>query len=227
MWCCIFFSFRQFLPVFLLLALPCAIAIETIHRRSRLIFYVCMTIFAAYSILGFIPVFRIFFPFIGLKQTQVSYLTDRLDIYPAVEKMNGLQSNGKILFLGESRSAYLKHPAIVPSRYDYNPMFEWVSQSKDAKALFARFKQEGVQFIFCNWREYAHLAGKTGILPVDLLPPRFLSALPQDGTTASGNRIARLNNHDREILREFLSRYVVPIWQASGILYFYEIRSPK
>ncbi len=226
-WCCIFFSFRQFLPVFLLLSLPCAIAIETIYRRSHVTFYVCVTIFAAYSILGLIPVFRIFFPLIGLNQTQVSYLKDRLDYYPAAEKMNSLQSNGKILFLGESRSAYLKHPAIVPSRYDYNPMFEWASQSKDSTALFARFKQEGVQFIFCNWREYAHLAGKTGILPVDLLPPRFLSALPQDGTTASGNKIARLNNHDREILREFLSRYVVPIWQASEILYFYEIRSSK
>ncbi|HEY7160904.1 MAG TPA: hypothetical protein VH815_06565, partial [Acidobacteriota bacterium] len=138
-----------------------------------------------------------------------------------------LKSNGKILFLGESRSAYIKTASIVPSRYDYNPMFEWVSQSKDSEALFARFKQEGVQFIFCNWKEYAHLAGKTGILPVDLLPPRFLSALPQDEITASGNKIAKLNTHDQQILHDFLSRYVVPIWQSSGILYLYEIRSAK
>lgn len=227
LWCCIFFSFRQFIPVFFLLALPSAITIEAIYKRSRLLIYTCLTIFAVYSALGLVSVYRVFFPLIDLKQTQNNYLTTRLDYYPAAVKMNALQSTNKILFLGESRSAYVKHPAIVPSRYDYNPMFEWISQSKDSTMLFARFKQEGVQFIFCNWKEYAHLTGKTGLLPMDLLPPRFLSALPQNGITVSGNKIAKLNSRDHEILRDFLSRYVVPIWQSSGMFYLYEIRSSK
>lgn len=227
LWWFTFFSFRQFIPVFFLLSLPSAIAIETIHNRSRLLSYACLIIFAAYSVLGLIAVFRNFFPLLSPTQTEANYLTARLDYYPAAETMNALESNGKILFLAESRSAYVKHSAIVPSRYDYNPLFEWVSQSKDSATLFARFKQEGVQFIFCNWKEYAHLAGKTGILPVDLLPPRFLSALPQGGLSVSGNKIAKLNSHDHEILRQFLSKYVVPIWQSSGIFYLYEIRASK
>jgi hypothetical protein len=227
LWVCIFFSFRQFLPVFFLLSLPAAIAIEAIYHRSRLLFYGCVVIFSVYFVLGLKPVFRLFFPLIVVRQTQASYLTDYLDYYPTAENMNGLKPIGKILFLGESRSAYVKHQAIVPSRYDYNPMLKWLSQSKDPTALLARFKQEGVQFIFCNWKEYAHLAGKTGLLPKDLLPPRFLSALPGEGISASGNRIARLNNRDREILREFLSLYIVPIRQASGVFYLYEVRSSK
>ena len=186
-----------------------------------------MAVFGVYSVLGLFPIFRIFFPLILPGQTKANYLITRLDYYSAAAKMNDLPSGGKILFLGESRSAYVKHPVIVPSRYDYNPMFDWASQSKDSEALFARFKEEGVQFIFCNWKEYAHLAGKTGILPIDLLPPQLLSALPKDGSAVSGNRIAKLNNHDREILHEFLSRHVVPIWQSSGNFYFYEIRSSK
>jgi hypothetical protein len=227
LWIFIFFSFRQFIPVFFLLSLPSAIAIQAIHKRSRVLFYACIAVFAAYSALALVPVFRTFFPFIDLKQTQANYLMTNLDYYPAAARINSLQPNGKILFLGESRSAYVKRTSIVPSRYDYNPMFDWISQSKDSEALFARFKQEGVQFIFCNWKEYAHLAGKTGLLPVDVLPPRFSSALPQDGITASGNKIAKLNSHDQQILHEFLSKYVVPIWQSSGILYLYEIRSSK
>ncbi len=225
LWVCVFFSFRQFIPVFFLLSLPSAIAIGAIYRRSQLLFYGCMSVFAVYSALALMPVFRGFFPLIGLRQTQASYLKTYLDYYPAAEKMSVLHSSGKILFLGESRSAYIKQPVIVPSRYDYNPMFEWLSQSKDSTALFARFRQEGVQFIFCNWKEYAHLAGKSGILPMDLLPPRFAASLPAGGIAATGNKMSRLNSHDSEILREFLSRYVVPVWQSSGILYLYEIRS--
>lgn len=227
LWISLFFSFRQFIPVFFLLSLPSAIAIETIHKRSRLIFYICMIVFTVYSVLGLFPIFRIFFPLILPGQTKTNYLATRLDYGAAAAKINELQSGSKILFLGESRSAYVKHPAIVPSRYDFNPMFDWAAQSKDSEALFARFKQEGVQFIFCNWKEYAHLAGKTGILPIDLLPSQLLSALPKEGSAVSGNKIAKLNNHDREILREFLSRHVVPIWQSSGNFYFYEIRSSK
>jgi hypothetical protein len=227
LWISIFFSFRQFIPVFFLLSLPSAIAIEAIYKRSRLLFYLVIAVFAVYSVLGLFPIFRIFFPLIYPAQTKTNYLITRLDYYSAAKKINDLGTKGKILFLGESRSAYVKHPSIVPSRYDYNPMFEWASQSKDSEALFARFKQEGVQFIFCNWKEYAHLAGKTGILPIDLLPPQLLSALPKDGSAVSGNKIARLNKHDREILREFLSRHVVPVWQSAGNFYFYEIRSSK
>lgn len=227
LWISIFFSFRQFIPVFFLLSLPSAIAIEGIYKRSRLLFYLGIAVFAVYSVFGLFPIFRIFFPLIYPAQTKTNYLITRLDYYSAAEKINDLRTSAKILFLGESRSAYVKHPAIVPSRYDYNPMFEWASQSKDSEALFARFQQEGVQFIFCNWKEYAHLAGKTGILPIDLLPPKLLSALPEDGTAVSGNKIAKLNNHDREILREFLSRHVVPVWQSAGNFYFYEIRSSK
>jgi hypothetical protein len=227
LWISIFYSFRQFIPVFFLLSLPSAIAIESIHKRSRLLFYICIAAFAMYSVLGLFPVFRILFPLILPGQTKTNYLFTRLDYYSAAAKINDLQSSGKILFLGESRAGYVRHPAIVPSRYDNNPMFDWASQSKDSEALFARFKQEGVQFIFCNWKEYAHLAGKTGLLPIDLLPPPLLSSLPQGGTTASGNKIAKLNNHDREVLREFLSKHVIPIWQSAGNFYFYEIRSSK
>jgi hypothetical protein len=227
LWISIFFSFRQFIPVFFLLSLPSAIAIEEIHKRSRLLFYVCIAVFAVYSVLGLFPIFRILFPFINPGQTKTNYLTTKLDYYSAATEINALHTSGKILFLGESRSAYIKHPSIVPSRYDKNPMFDWTAQSKDSEALFTRFKQEGVQFIFCNWKEYAHLAGKTGLLPIDILPRTFLSALPQDGIAASGNKIAKLNNHDREILREFLSKHVVPVWQSSGTFYFYEIRSSK
>ena len=43
-WISVFFSFRQFIPVFFLLSLPSAIAIETIHKRSRVIFYICMAL---------------------------------------------------------------------------------------------------------------------------------------------------------------------------------------
>jgi hypothetical protein len=138
--------------------------------------------------------------------------------------MNGLQSKSKILFLGETRSAYVKHPAIVSSTFDQNPLWRWVSEAQNSAELLHRFRRENVEFIFCNWKEYARVAEKVGMLPVDILPPAFAAQLKLNGRTRTGLPLQRLDAKKRQMVKEFFSRYSVFEWRHGDHLFFLRIQ---
>jgi hypothetical protein len=138
--------------------------------------------------------------------------------------MNALNSEGKTLFIGETRSSYVNRKTIVSSRYNYNPLFKWITESRDVNELVKRFQKEEVQYVFINWREYRHILIKSGILYLDLLPSRFRNEIPSNLLAHSGSRIHYLNKRDASLLQQFLSSYVIPIWQSDDTFYLYQMQ---
>ena len=103
-WLLVFFSFRQFLPVFFLLALPSAIGFHALVKRLRIVSLVLLLLICIQFVTCLIPVFGKFFPLIRIQESQSDYLRANLDYFKGAEKMNALNSGGKILFIGETRS---------------------------------------------------------------------------------------------------------------------------
>jgi hypothetical protein len=223
-WLLVFFSFRQFLPGFLLLALPSAIGFHALVKRSRIVSLVLLLLICIQFVTCLIPVFGKFFPLIRVRESQSDYLRANLDYFKGAEKMNALNSGGKILFIGETRSSYVNRKTIVSSRYNYNPLFKWVTESRDVNELVKRFQKDEVQYVFINWREYRHILIKSGILYLDILPSRFRNEIPPNLMAHSGSRIHYLNKRDASLLQQFLSSYVIPIWQSDDTFYLYQMQ---
>jgi hypothetical protein len=151
-------------------------------------------------------------PVISIKQSQRKYLEQNLDYYPFAIWTEFVQTNGKILMLGESRTAYLHLPVLTSTPFDKHPFFFWLSRATTYKDLQKKFVESKIEYMMVNWREYARFAEKCGILPIDPVPPRFRDVFSK-GKARTGVPLAHLKPNELQILSEFSRQCLKPQWR--------------
>jgi hypothetical protein len=97
-------------------------------------------------------------PYILGLEDETHYLERAIPSYPAMRYINEkLPGEGKVLFVGETRSYYLNHPLICVSAYNTHPLSKIVREAKDGKEIREKLREMGVRYILFNQRETGRL----------------------------------------------------------------------
>jgi hypothetical protein len=222
-WAFAFRDFRQFCPIFLLGHVPFAIAIQDLFRLKKWIPILLLAASAIFTVSLLLPVFRNHMPLIRNTQNQEEYLEAKLDYYAFAKWTSSIQTDGRVLMLGESRTAYLHVPVITSTPFDKHPFFQWLSQSNSFKDLQKEFEDSHIQYMMVNWLEYARYAEKCGLLPIDPVPPRFRDAFKR-GKARTGLPLAHLNQEKIQILSDFSKQCLVPTWRMGDQYLVWQVR---
>jgi hypothetical protein len=195
-WLIIFPNFRQFFPVFPLLYRPIGDALQWLKDRIKKLFPIVWISAFICSCYFLLPIYRSYFPLIHLDQTQDQYLDRMLDYYSAVKSIDG--TAGKVLLIGETRTAYIHSPVIACTAYDQQPLLLWLAQTKSAEELLEQMTRKDVRYILYNRQEMTRLVQKY--------------------------RIWRATPQQELLLQTFLRTYAIPKGR-SGPVYVFEIRT--
>jgi hypothetical protein len=225
-WLFIFRDLRQFFAVLLLLGLMSYSSFDYLSKRSNRLVLACMGLCAAVSLYFLYPVYRLWFPLILPSKTAVQYLKEHLDYYPMAEKINQLNTRDRILGVGETRSAYITKPMIVPSAFDQNPLLSYLAESKSAEELLAKLRNDKIGYLLFNWSEYRRLLLKCRLLPVDLLPASIRGPLLAEASRKN-LQLPKLGATQKEILQDFFSKYVSSLYRMGDSMILYEIKNPS
>ncbi|MCX7956388.1 MAG: glycosyltransferase family 39 protein [Endomicrobia bacterium] len=80
--------------------------------------------------------------------------------YPVVDYINtNLNENAKIMFLGETRTTYLKRRSVFHGVADFSPLIETLKKVNDYELLYDEFKKQNITHILLNVPEAKRLAG--------------------------------------------------------------------
>lgn len=181
---------RYFLPIFMVLALPLAMAWEnfgqkfTRYRRTAFLLLFALVLLQAVQAvsllermtLGASYVWRIWR---GKLPADTQYLAI-IPYYPAIEFINTrLPEHVRIAFLGEDRTFYIKRPFLASSLFDQNQVLNDFLSSPDAATWAERLRRRGVTHI--------------------LYTPHGLARMGKSSTTyqvspAQGQRLANILN---------------------------------
>ena len=222
-WSFLFRDFRQFFPVFLLIHIPCALALHDLFVYKKWLPALILVISAIFSVQLLLPVFRHHIPLLRFDQNQEMYLKENLDYYPLTKWSESVQENGKMLMLGETRVAYLKVPVVATTAFDKHPFFKWLSQASNPQDLYKQFRDSNIEFMMVNWHEYARFAEKCGLLPVDPVPPAFRDVFKK-GKARTGVPLAHLTKQQMEVLSEFSKNCLIPKWRMGDQYLVWEVR---
>jgi hypothetical protein len=225
-WVFIYRDLRQFFALLPLLGLMTYGSLLYLSKRSSKLLIACLAICAGVSIYFLYPVYSRWFPLIFPSKSSVQYLQENLDYYSIAQEINGMDSKKKILALGETRSAYITKPMIVPSAFDKNPFFEYLAHSRSKDDFLYQLNKHEIGYIFCNWAEYRRLVQKCGLLPVDVLPRSFGATLLQ-GASAKGSGFRQLKPAEKEILQLFFLENTVLERRKGDYLFLYRIVRSK
>jgi hypothetical protein len=160
-WLLIFPNFRQFFPVFLLLAPVFYAGWNFLANRSTILYAAGLIVCAVVAFFFLYPIYRYYFPLIKVCETQQQYLREHLDYYPAAELANRSHRSG-ILF-GDTRTAYYEVPLVAGSAYDRSPFLELLRNSRTPEIFAGSLKKKGISFVVIHRAEFNRLAKKNGI----------------------------------------------------------------
>ncbi len=222
-WSFLFRDFRQFFPVFLLIHVPCAMALQNLLLYRKWIPKVILIAAAIFSVHLVLPVFQGHIPLLRINQKQEAYLKENLDYYPFAEWTRSIQKTDKMLMLGETRIAYLNVPVMATTAFDKHPFFVWLSHASTPSDLKKQFAIFNIKYMMVNWQEYARFAEKCGLLPIDLVPPRFREVFKK-GKARTGVPLAHLTKREMEILSEFSKSCLKPKWRMGDQYLVWEVR---
>ncbi|MCX7716594.1 MAG: hypothetical protein N2Z73_04180, partial [Endomicrobia bacterium] len=80
--------------------------------------------------------------------------------YPVVDYINtNLNKNAKIMFLGETRTTYIKRKSVFHGVADFSPLIDMLKTSETSNDLYNKFKENGITHILLNVPEARRLAG--------------------------------------------------------------------
>jgi len=103
---------------------------------------------------------RVFDPIpyiIGLED-EAHYLERAVSSYPAMRYIDEkLPKEGKVLFIGETRSYYLNHPFICVSAYNTHPLSKIVREANGTKEIGEKLKEMGIRYLLFSQQETARL----------------------------------------------------------------------
>lgn len=199
---------RYFLPVFLFLALPVARGAEVIREKSpliRRIFTPLVILAALYNLVFAVSLQDRHFrgiPFVRsalageFKGKKVNYLY-ALPYFAGAEYMNrNLEDTDKVAFLGEDRTFYLKKDFLACSFADRHPLLNILRKSTDFNDFTRETRSLGVTHIFYT---------ESGLERMGKLSPLY-----------------RLDNRNKQKLRDYLARY--PVMYRDGRYTLYKVR---
>jgi hypothetical protein len=186
-WLFVFPNFRQFIPVFVLIAPLLYSCWNWLAKKSALVFAVVSIVWGAAGIYYLLPIYQDLFPLISIKQNRDQYLTENLQYYPIARDLK----YGKAILIGETRSAYFQVPVIASTAYDQHPFEEILKKSGNAQSFYLALKGQGITYVVYDSMQFQRLSKKYGLW--------------------------KISHDEQQILQEFEKQFIISKLRVNGI----------
>ena len=93
---------------------------------------------------------------LGLESVE-SRLERRITYFKAAQWLNAREITGSVLILGDSRSAWIRHPVEVASHFEPGPLRRWLDQVQTPQELTQAMLREGISTVLINFTELSRV----------------------------------------------------------------------
>jgi hypothetical protein len=160
-WVYLFKRFSDFLPPFVFLFLASYFAFRYLFLRSRIWLgaaWVAGAVVAGVFLFSAYARSPLIFP--GRKDSD--YLRSNVDYYPMAEQLDR-EAPGKVLLLGETRTAYFHRPVLAASPYDQIPLLKELQAATTSEEVATLLGKNGVRYVVYNPEQLKNLSETKGV----------------------------------------------------------------